>query len=100
MYNCAQVMEADDMQELKVRFYKLMVEYDMHEKDPFSLCSDYHSIYTTPSVKADAAQWQAALKACVLYLVLSPYSNTQQDMLHRVVSNKLHIHHSTLPYEV
>jgi hypothetical protein len=31
-------MEAEDMQELKVRFYKLMVEYDMHEKDPFSLC--------------------------------------------------------------
>jgi 26S proteasome regulatory subunit N5 len=94
-------MEADDMQELKVRFYKLMVEYDMHEKDPFSLCSDYHSIYSTASVKADAIQWQAALKACVLYLVLSPYSNTQQDMLHRVVSTHYTaLSNSRVPYIV
>ncbi|CAM9284286.1 unnamed protein product [Chrysoparadoxa australica] len=78
------VMLHEDMQELKVRFYKLMIEYNTHEKDPWELCQDYHSIYDTAIVKADEAVWQDALKSCVLFLVLSAYTNHQQDMLHRV----------------
>lgn len=34
--------------------------------------------------QADDSLWKEALKSAVIYLVLSPHSNQQSDMLHRV----------------
>lgn len=83
------VLLDDDMQDIKVRFYKLMIEYDTHEKATFNLCQDYHSIYDTPSVKEDASEkWKEYLQASVLFLVLAPHDNHQQDMLFRVAQYK------------
>ncbi|CAM9406946.1 unnamed protein product [Discosporangium mesarthrocarpum] len=76
-----------DMQEIKIRYYRLMVQYNTHEKAPFDLCQDFHSIYDTPSIKEDKGQWQEPLQAAVLFLTLSPFSNHQQDMLFRVVKD-------------
>ncbi|CAM9128460.1 unnamed protein product [Choristocarpus tenellus] len=80
------VLLDEDMQDIKVRFYRLMVEYNIHEKAPFNLCQDFHSIFDTPEVKSsdDNKNWQEPLEAAVLFLVLSPFSNHQQDMLFRV----------------
>ncbi|CAN0330816.1 unnamed protein product [Ascophyllum nodosum] len=83
------VLLDDDMQDIKIRFYQLMVEYDTHEKATFDLCQDFHSIYSTPSVKeGDDGGWKEYLRAAVLFLVLSPNSNHQQDMLFRVAQYK------------
>ncbi|CAM9289227.1 unnamed protein product [Scytosiphon promiscuus] len=83
------VLLDDDMQDIKVRFYKLMIEYDTHEKATFDLCQDYHSIYDTPSVRdGEGEGWKEYLRAAVLFLVLSPNSNHQQDMLFRVAAYK------------
>lgn len=50
---------------------------------------DYHSIYDTPSVRdGDGEEWKEYLRAAVLFLVLSPNSNHQQDMLFRVAEYK------------
>mmetsp|Transcript_20848 Transcript_20848/g.30908 ORF Transcript_20848/g.30908 Transcript_20848/m.30908 type:complete len:458 (+) Transcript_20848:15-1388(+) len=78
------VLQESDMQGLKVRFYQLMIDYDSHEKDSFSLAKDYHSIYDTPSIKEKEEAYLSALKSCVVYVVLSNFSNEQQDMLHRI----------------
>ncbi|CAN0407838.1 unnamed protein product [Hapterophycus canaliculatus] len=83
------VLLDEDMQDIKVRFYKLMIEYDTHEKATFDLCQDYHSIYDTPSVRdGEGEGWKEYLRAAVLFLVLSPNSNHQQDMLFRVAAYK------------
>mmetsp|Transcript_995 Transcript_995/g.1258 ORF Transcript_995/g.1258 Transcript_995/m.1258 type:complete len:438 (-) Transcript_995:270-1583(-) len=78
------ILLEDDMQEIKVRFYQLMIQYDMHENNPFQLSQHYHAIYDTPSVKENEKQWTEALQASILFLILSAYTNEQQDMLHRI----------------
>ncbi|CAM9673880.1 unnamed protein product [Phaeothamnion confervicola] len=78
------VIIEDDLQDIKVRFYELMVQYYVHEQDAWELCQCYHSIYDTPAVAADPARRQVALAAAAAFLVLSPHDNHQQDMLHRV----------------
>lgn len=83
------VLLDEDMQDIKVRFYKLMIEYDTHEKSTFDLCQDFHSIYDTPNVRDDeSGSWKEYLRAAVLFLVLSPNGNHQQDMLFRVAEYK------------
>lgn len=78
------VMEGEDMQALKVKFYRLMVDYDLRERDAFAVCNNLHSIYSTAIVKEDPAQWKSALSSAILFMVISPFTNTQQDMMHRV----------------
>eukprot|EP00640_Fibrocapsa_japonica_P001353 CAMPEP_0113942926 /NCGR_PEP_ID=MMETSP1339-20121228/14958_1 /TAXON_ID=94617 /ORGANISM="Fibrocapsa japonica" /LENGTH=404 /DNA_ID=CAMNT_0000947617 /DNA_START=237 /DNA_END=1451 /DNA_ORIENTATION=+ /assembly_acc=CAM_ASM_000762 len=78
------VLEEEDMQDIKINFYRLMIEYHTYEEDPLELCRHYHSILHTPKVAEDDAQWKEALEATVLFLVLSPQTNTQQDLLQKV----------------
>lgn len=40
------------MQELKIKFYKLMIEYHcLSEKDAFEIAQHYHQIYDTAIIK-------------------------------------------------
>jgi len=77
-------LKEENMEEYKVKFYTLLAELHRHEKDAFALAKDYHAIYSTPHILKDDAKWKQALESAVVFLALSPYSNEQQDMLHRV----------------
>lgn len=77
-------LQEENMNDYKVKFFTLMTEYHRHDENALELAKDYHAIYSTPSILADEAAWQPALSATVLFLMLSPYSNEQQDMLNRV----------------
>lgn len=43
------------------------------KQDAFEIAQHYHAIYDTPAIQADAAAWQAALQACVIFLIISPH---------------------------
>ena len=78
----------DDYQDLKVRFYRLMIEYHTREREPFELAQHFFAIYSTPCVSDDEPQWREALASCVLFLALSPHTNHQADMMHRLVADE------------
>ncbi|KAJ2071658.1 proteasome regulatory particle subunit [Coemansia sp. S155-1] len=76
--------QTDGTEDLKLRFYELMIQYDLHEENYLEVCRHYKQVYETNVIKDDTAKWPAVLQNMVLYLVLSPYGNEQSDMLHRV----------------
>jgi len=78
------VISEEGMEEEKIKFFTLMTKYHTHEKDAFELAKDYHHIYSTSSIQQDDKKWIEALQSTVLFLVLSPYSNEQQDMMNRI----------------
>lgn len=71
-------------QDLKLRFYALMIEYATHEEQYLSICKFWREIYDTPSIKADEGKWRQALENVVLYVILAPYDNEQSDLIHRI----------------
>jgi 26S proteasome regulatory subunit N5 len=75
-------------QELKLKYYKLMIEMDLHDKNYFDVCQHYQQMYQTASVQQDSQQMKQALKHVVLYLTLSPFNNEQSDFLHRLSLDK------------
>ncbi|KAJ2804276.1 proteasome regulatory particle subunit [Coemansia guatemalensis] len=75
--------EHEDTEDLKLRFYELMIQYDVHEENYLEVCRHYNQVYTTKSIKDDVNKWPAVLQNIILYLVLSPFDNEQSDMLHR-----------------
>jgi len=97
------------MEGRRIAFYELMAQYHRHEKDAFALSKDYHQMYLTwcPKVSGPDEEGEEekkmevegndikneekaleALKSAVNFLVLSPHSMEQQDMLNRIALDK------------
>mmetsp|Transcript_10146 Transcript_10146/g.19470 ORF Transcript_10146/g.19470 Transcript_10146/m.19470 type:complete len:459 (-) Transcript_10146:114-1490(-) len=76
-------MGEDGFEELKLKFYNLMIQYYKHERSFFDTSKCFHSILMTKSVSEDEKKATEALKMAVLYLVLSPYDSEVSDMIHR-----------------
>jgi len=114
-------LEEGKFGELKVAYYRLMIQYHSHEKDSFELAKDYFQIYktqkllvegegegeaeaeagggtiatetiatptptpTTTTTTTTKDDYLISLKNFTLFLLLSPHSNEQNDMLHRAM---------------
>lgn len=51
---------------------------------PLSSQSDALASFRSIGIQADPSLWKEALKSSIIFLILSPHSNQQSDMLHRV----------------
>mmetsp|Transcript_20055 Transcript_20055/g.36239 ORF Transcript_20055/g.36239 Transcript_20055/m.36239 type:complete len:459 (+) Transcript_20055:86-1462(+) len=78
------LLEAEDFQDLKVQYFEYMVAYWIHEEKYLEVAKAYFAIFNTPDVQADAAKWQKALTAHILYLCLAMFDNEQSDMMHKL----------------
>nr|AEE61400.1 unknown [Dendroctonus ponderosae] len=81
--------EDDGTQELKLKYYRLMMELDQHEGSYLATCKHYRAVLNTSSIQADESERQSSAKAVVLYLILAPYDNEQADLTHRVLADKI-----------
>ena len=75
-------------QDLKLRYYQYMIELDQHEGTYLNICRHYRAVYETPVIRDDPVEKLRILKHVVLFVVLSPYSNDQSDLIHRILEDK------------
>eukprot|EP01102_Stenamoeba_stenopodia_P002677 TRINITY_DN12536_c0_g1_i1.p1 TRINITY_DN12536_c0_g1~~TRINITY_DN12536_c0_g1_i1.p1 ORF type:complete len:445 (+),score=132.92 TRINITY_DN12536_c0_g1_i1:192-1526(+) len=78
----------ESMQDLKIKFYQLMIRFYFHEEDFLEICRSYQAIYETPSVKADKEKLQYYLKRVCVFIILAPHGNEQHDFLNRIYLDK------------
>ncbi|KAG2194463.1 hypothetical protein INT47_003831 [Mucor saturninus] len=71
-------------EDLKLRFYNLMIQHALHEDQYLNVHKFYKQIYDSESIKEDEKKWKDALQNAVLFVILSPYDNEQSDLLHRL----------------
>jgi len=71
-------------QDLKLKFYQLMIELCHNEGGYLAICRHYRAVYDTPSIQDDKEKMKEALRNVVLYIVLSPYNNEQADLIARI----------------
>ncbi|XP_070580943.1 26S proteasome non-ATPase regulatory subunit 12-like [Ptychodera flava] len=76
------------VQELKLKYYKLMIELDQHEASYLQICKHYRAVYDTPIIKENKEKWHETLKCVILYILLSPYDNEQSDLMCRISEDK------------
>lgn len=74
--------------DLKLKYYELMIKLDLHDSNYFAVCKHFKQIYDTPKIKEDFKLMREALKNIVIYLLLSPFGNEQQDMLNRLSEDR------------
>ena len=80
--------EKVEVQDLKLRYYELMIQHALHDAQYLNVCKNYREVYNTPSVKEDEAKWSEILRYIVMFIALSPYNNEQSDLIHRISQDK------------
>lgn len=75
-------------QELKLKFYRYMIEMDEHERNYLNICRHYRAVYDTPTIQEDAKEKLQTLKNVALFIVLSPFDNEQSDLIHHILQEK------------
>jgi len=73
--------QEEDVQKLKIRFYKMMIELNSSEGSYLKCCKNFKQLFDTPIVNNDENQWKQVVKSCVLYALLAPHDPSQHDML-------------------
>lgn len=82
------LLEDPEFQDIKLRFYTLMVRYYLHDFKYSDMCRAYQSMYNTPDVKADEARWKPIFEMVALFAMLSPHDPEQADMLRIIAADK------------
>lgn len=75
-------------EDLKLRFYALMITYALKLSRYLDLCKYYRSIHESKSIQADPSKSLAALRNAVYFVILAPHDNEQSDLLHRIAKEE------------
>lgn len=81
------VFDEEDFQDLKLRYYELMIRIGLENDSYLDITKYYHHVLSTPSVSSDPTKWHDILSNVVYFIILSSYDNEQSDLLHRVASD-------------
>jgi len=80
--------DEEGTEEYKLRFYKLMIQVDLHEESYLAVCKHYKAIYDTKTILDEPIKMKEVLRHVVLYCILAPYDNEQSDLIHRIKDDK------------
>ena len=76
--------EAPRLEQLKLRYYRQMVQIHQQDDKTLEVCRCYLSMYHTPSVQRDATQFLPILRSVCWYLVLSQSEPMQVSLVEQV----------------
>jgi len=77
-----------ELEDVKIRYYTLMIRIYVHENKYIDICKSYHSIYNTPKIQADESQWSKYLQLMVAYACVASHDNEQSDLMNRIAEDK------------
>ena len=80
-------LEDEANEDLKFKFYSLMTQFCLQMSRYLEIAKHYRSVYATPSITKSEDRWQPVLRNAVFFIILAPYDNEQNDLLHRVLKD-------------
>ncbi|KAI3381813.1 hypothetical protein SNEBB_004030 [Seison nebaliae] len=84
----------DDTDELKLTFYRQMIQMDCHFENYFNVFQHYQQIYMTDSIKQIKDKTREILMPMTTFLLLASFDNQQTEMIHYLTKDK---HMSLVP---
>lgn len=76
------------IQQLKVRYYELSIQYNGHNNNYLEMARNYRAIYETSEVAADEALWTPVLKKICWLVVMAPADSDQVTLLQLTKEDK------------
>lgn len=76
--------EADDVTDLKLRYFEQQIILAKHEDKYLEVCKHYRQVLDTEAVENNPDQLRAALQRVIYFIILAPHDNEQSDLLQRI----------------
>jgi 26S proteasome regulatory subunit N5 len=73
--------------DLKLRYYEQQITLAKHEDKYLDACKHYRQVLDTEAVEENPEQLKAALQRVIYFVLLAPYDNEQNDLLHRIAQD-------------
>lgn len=80
------------LEQLKLKYYGLMIAYHAHQNDYLQMCRCYRAIYETPAVADNASERLSVLKKICWFSVLALASS---DQVTPAPAGLSHLHHKS-----
>lgn len=77
------------LEQLKLKYYGLMIAYHAHQNDYLQMCRCYRAIYETPAVADNASERLSVLKKICWFSVLALASSDQVTLLNTTAADRL-----------
>jgi len=81
-------LNLDENEDLKLRFFNLMVEVSLSGDNYLDICKHYRHIYESKSIQQDEHKVLDVLKHVALFVALSPFGHEQSDLMNRIYADK------------
>lgn len=82
------ILDKEGFEDLKLQFYDQLIALHTHEKDTWSLHSDYDARFNTPVVAADPQTRQEALSYAVIYTALTAWNDDVHSAMQAYLKSK------------
>ncbi|KAK4555223.1 proteasome regulatory particle subunit [Recurvomyces mirabilis] len=79
--------EEDNVTDLKLRFYEQQITLAKHDDKYLEACKHYRQVLDTEAVEDNAEHLKASLQRVIYFILLAPYDNEQNDLLHRIAQD-------------
>ena len=78
------IEKEDDVTDLKLKYYEQQITLAKQEDKYLEVCKHYRQVLDTQSVEEHPEQLRAVLQRVIYFILLAPYDNEQNDLLHRI----------------
>lgn len=78
-------LDKEELQDLKLKYYDMLISFDIREDDVPDLATSYFAVYNTKAVKDDESKWIDSLRRYVIFLLLTNYDNEKSDKMNRLL---------------
>lgn len=69
------------IQQLKIRFYELSIQYNGHNNNYLEMARNYRAIYESSEIAGDEAAWVPVLKRICWLVLMAPVDSDQVTLL-------------------
>lgn len=92
-------IQTEDMEDIKIQYYDLMIQYHTHSKDAFALFQDYLEMYKTKTVSKVSSKRSDVLSRAVVYLLMAPFRISTYQHIRDLIQNK-HVREQLAVYHI
>lgn len=65
------MQDTPSLEELKLKYYKLLIRYHSHDNSYIDICRCYKAIYETDSIADNPEQWKPVSPNCCLQSLIN-----------------------------
>lgn len=85
-------LEGDEWQDLKIRYFNLMIDFNIKKNNHLATSQNYESLFRTKSIQDVDKQWKEAIARATYFVSLAQWDHDTDELVNRLKNEKKIVH--------